>query len=106
TKRSTGQAISEALSKEASEILRADAVALVPDRDDAIEVWPKGSSHSLSFPSRMAFSSWLCGTDAPKETAVVMLKNLPVGRGKIDNAANEGKLAVEVLRYPPIRLDC
>lgn len=101
-----GETVSQALSKEASDILKADVIALVPEPDEAIELWPRGGSRSGSLPDRAALSLWLCSPGAPRETAVVMLRGLPLGRGKIESAFREGKVSIEELRAPPVRLEC
>lgn len=103
---SLGETVSEALSKEAGDILQAEVVALVPEADEAIELWPRGGSRSEALPSRAALSIWLCSASAPRDTAVVLLRGLPLGRGKIESASRAGKLSIEELRAPPLRLDC
>jgi hypothetical protein len=101
-----GQAITQALGKEAAEIMSADAIALVPDSEGAIEVWPKGGRRAESLPNRHALAAWLCSPMAPRETAVVMLRGLPIGRGRLESASAERRLSIEVLRNAPIPLEC
>jgi hypothetical protein len=103
---SFGQSATLAAGKEASEILQADAIALVSDTDDAVEVWPRGSTRSASIPTRAALVRWLCSADAPRDTAVVMLRDLPLGRGRLDQASREGRLVVEELRGADMGLGC
>ncbi len=106
TRRPTGEALTQVLGKEASDILKADAVALVPEGNEAIEIWPRGSTSSASLPNRAALSSWLCSKEAPRETAVVMLQGPSPTRGMLERASKEGKLVVEELRGRPVRLEC
>jgi len=106
TRASFGESVTRALGREASEILQADAVALVSDTDESVEVWPRGASHSASLRTRAALVAWLCSEEAPPDTAVVMLQGLPLGRGRLDQASREGRLVVEELRGEVVRLGC
>jgi hypothetical protein len=101
-----GESATRALGTEASEILRADAVALVSDSDEGVEVWSRGASKSAKISDRAALSLWLCSKDAPRDTAVVILSNLPLGRGRLDQASKEGRLVVHELRGADMGLEC
>jgi hypothetical protein len=106
TRKSQGESVTQALGKDAGDILKADAIVLVSDAAEAIEIWPRGSAHSASLPNRKALSAWLCSPEAPRETAVVMLRGLPLERGRIDQASKEGRLVVDELHRSPLPLEC
>lgn len=102
----TGKVIAEALGSQAGDILQAEAVVLVPESDDSIEVWPRGEAHSEAIPNREALVRWLCSDLAPRETAVVMLKGVPLGRGRLESVSGSDRLVIEELRTPPIPIVC
>ena len=106
TRKSQGESVTQALGRDAGDILKADAIVLVSDAADTIEIWPRDSAHSASLPSRKALSAWLCSPEAPRETAVVMLQGVPLGRARLDQASKEGRLVVDELRRPPLTLEC
>ena len=106
TRKSQGESLTQALGKDAGDILKADVIVLVSDAAEAIEIWPRGSAHRARLPNRKALSAWLCSPDAPRETAVVMMQGLPLGRGRIDQASKEGRLAIDELQRPPLTLEC
>ena len=76
------------------------------DAAETIEIWPRGSAHSASLPDRKALSAWLCSPEAPRETAVVMMQGLPLGRGRLDTASKEGRLVIDELHRAPLTLEC
>ena len=101
-----GASVTQALGKEASEILQSDAIALVSEVDEGVEVWPRGAAQPASLRDRAALVAWLCSEEAPRETAVVMLQGLPLGRGRLDQASAEGRLEVQELRAETMQLGC
>lgn len=105
-RKSQGESVTQALGKDAGDILKADAIVLVSENAEAIEIWPRGSTVSARLPNRQALSAWLCSPEAPRETAVVMMHGLPLGRGRIDQASKEGRLEVEELHRAPLPLEC
>ncbi|MBX7186822.1 MAG: hypothetical protein K1Y01_16895 [Vicinamibacteria bacterium] len=106
SRQTQGESVTRALGRDASDILKADAIVLVSDGAEAIEIWPRGSAHSASLPDRKALSLWLCSPEAPRETAVVMLRGVPLGRGRLDQASREGRLVVGQLQRSPLPLEC
>ena len=106
TRKSQGESVTQALGRDAGDILKADAIVLVSDASETIEIWPRGSAHSASLPSRTALSAWLCSPEAPRETAVVMMEGLPIGRGRLDEASRQGRLVIDELRRAPLPLEC
>ena len=106
TRKSQGESVTQALGRDAGDLLKADAIVLVSENAEAIEIWPRGSTRSASLPNRKALSAWLCTPEAPRETAVVMMHGLPLGRGRIDQASKEGRLVVEELHRAPLPLEC
>ena len=106
TRQSQAESVTQALGRDAGDILKADAIVLVSDAAEAIEIWPRGSAHSASLPNRKALSAWLCSSEAPRETAVVMMQGQPLGRGRLDQASKEGRLVVDELRRAPLPLEC
>ena len=100
------ESVTQALGRDAGDNLKADAIVLVSDAAETIEIWPRGSAHSASLPNRKALSSWLCSPEAPRETAVVMMQGLPPGRGRLDQASREGRLVVDELQRAPLPLEC
>ena len=106
TRKTQGESVTQALGRDAGDILKADAIVLVSDGAEAIEIWPRGSAHSASLPDRKALSLWLCSPEAPRETAVVMLRGVPLGRGWLDEASREGRLVVDELHRAPLTLEC
>jgi len=106
TRKSQGESVTQALGRDAGDILKADAIVLVSDAAETIEIWPRGSAHSASLPDRKALSAWLCSPEAPRETAVVMMHGVPLGRGRLDQASKEGRLVVDELHRAPLALEC
>jgi hypothetical protein len=106
TRKTQGESVTQALGRDAGDILKADAIVLVSDAAEAIEIWPRGSAHSASLPNRKALSAWLCSPEAPRETAVVMMQGLPLGRGRLDQASREGRLVIDELARAPLPLEC
>jgi hypothetical protein len=102
----SGKVITEALGSQAGDILQAEAVVLVPESDDPIEVWPRGGTHSEAIPNREALVRWLCSDHAPRETAVVMLRGVPLGRGRLESVAGNDRMVIEELGVPPIPIQC
>lgn len=101
-----GQIITEALGSQAADILQSEAVVLVPEADEPIEVWPRGGTRGESLPNREALVRWLCSELAPRETAVVMLKGIPLGRGRFESASKTDRLVIEELRLPSLPIAC
>lgn len=103
-----GDFLDRALGSEGGEILRADAVAVVPEtvgRD--IEIWHKGAGRVQDrLPNRESLAGWLCSTHAPQDIAVVMLHGIPDGRGRLESAAAEGRITITHLPYVPFRIEC
>lgn len=106
SKESSGKMITEALGSQAADILQSEAVVLVPDADESIEVWPRGGTRGESLPNREALVRWLCSELAPREAAVVMLKGVPLGRGRFESALKSDRLLIEELRMPPLPVAC
>lgn len=102
----SGKVITGALGSQAGDILQAEAVVLVPESDDPIEVWPRGAARSEALPNREALVRWLCSDLAPRETAVVMLQGVPLGRGRVESASRSDRLVIGELRVPPIPIAC
>lgn len=106
TRKPFDASVTQALGKEASEILRSEAIALVSEGDEGVEVWPRGGTRSVRFADRAALVRWLCSEDAPRETAVVILRGLPLGRGRLDQASAQGRLVVQELGRESMQLGC
>lgn len=102
----SGKVITEALGSQAGDILQAEAVVLVPESDDPIEVWPRGGARSEAIPNREALVRWLCSDLAPRETAVVMLLGVPLGRGRLESLSGSDRMVIDELRIPPIPIQC
>ncbi len=101
-----GLVITRELGAQAGDILLSEAVVLVPESDEAIEVWPRGEARSETIPNREALVRWLCSDLAPREVAVVMLKGVPLGRGRMESASRDNRLVIEPLRVPPLPVNC
>lgn len=101
-----GLLITQELGARAGDILLSDAVVLVPEAGEGIEVWPRGAVRSESLPDRDALVRWLCSDLSPRETAVVMLTGVPLGRGRLESASRGERLVIEELRVPPIPVAC
>jgi hypothetical protein len=101
-----GLFITRELGSRAGDILQSDVVVLVPEAEGGIELWPRGAARGERIPDREALVRWLCSDDAPREISVVMLKGVPVGRGRIESASRADRLAIEELRVPAIPIAC
>ena len=102
----SGKVITEALGSQAADILQSEAVVLVPEADEPIEVWPRGGTRSEAIRNREALVRWLCSDLAPRETAVVMLKGVPLGRRRLESLAGSDRMVIEELRVPPMPIHC
>lgn len=96
--------VTQLFGRKVGDIMRSDALALMPTADEPIDVLWLGRSIRLQ--NRAALVDWLCHK-APQKTSVVLFRGeLRLQDGRVTVATGNSAGGLEELSEPPLRMPC